>query len=159
MTAYLIIAILGIGLVTGLRALTAPAVVSTALWLGYLHPTAPPLSFMANITAVVIFNIFAFGEYIGDKLPSAPARTALPGLIGRIVSGGLCGATVSASGGQSLITGSILGIAGALAGCYGGYYARTRLVKALGVKDLIVATSEDLVAIGLGCLFVSIAGL
>jgi uncharacterized membrane protein len=157
MTTYLIIAILGIGFITGLRALTGPAVVSSAVWLGYLHLSGTPLTFMGTATAAVLFNILALGEYIGDKLPSAQARTALPGLIGRIIGGALCGATISASAGQSLITGSILGIIGALAGCYGGYYARTRLVKALGVKDFVVAACEDLLAIGLGCFFVSIA--
>ena len=139
MTVYLIIAVLGIGLVAGLRALTAPAIVSSAIWLGYLHLAHTPLTFMGTSTAAIIFNVLALGEYIGDKLPSTPARTALPGLIGRIVSGGLCGATLSAAAGQSLITGAILGILGGFAGCYGGYYARTRLVKALGVKDVLVA--------------------
>ena len=40
-----------------------------------------------------------------------------------------------------------LGVAGAMAGAFGGYQARTRLVKALGVPDYYVALAEDLVAI------------
>jgi uncharacterized membrane protein len=36
---------------------------------------------------------------------------------------------------------------GALAGTYGGYQARTRLVKALGTPDFVIALLEDLVTI------------
>ena len=39
---------------------------------------------------------------------------------------------------------------------FGGYQARTRLVKTLGTRDVVVAVAEDLVAIG-GC--VAIVGL
>jgi len=39
-------------------------------------------------------------------------------------------------------------VAGALAGCYGGYQVRSRLVKALGTPDFVVALVEDIIAIG-----------
>jgi uncharacterized membrane protein len=42
----------------------------------------------------------------------------------------------------------VLGIAGGLVGCFGGYQLRTRLVKALGTPDFVIALLEDLVAIG-----------
>jgi uncharacterized membrane protein len=46
------------------------------------------------------------------------------------------------------VLGTVLGIVGALAGAYGGYQARTRLVKALGTPDFVIALLEDLVTIG-----------
>jgi uncharacterized membrane protein len=49
--------------------------------------------------------------------------------------------------------GAVLGAAGGVAGCFGGYYARTRLVKALGSPDIYVALAEDLIAVA-GCLWV-----
>lgn len=153
----LYIAATGIGLVAGLRCLTAPALVCGAAWLGFLKLTDTPLSFLASPTTTIIVLVLALGELIGDKLPKTPARTALPGLAGRILTGAISAAALCASSGGSLATGAILGIIGALIGCFGGYYARTGLVKALKVKDAFVAVPEDILAIGLGCLFISLA--
>jgi uncharacterized membrane protein len=49
---------------------------------------------------------------------------------------------------QSWMVGAIVGVIGALVGCFGGYQVRTRLVKALGTPDYVIAVIEDLVAIG-----------
>ena len=49
--------------------------------------------------------------------------------------------------GERIVLGGVLGIMGALAGTYGGYQARTRLVKALGTPDFVIALLEDLVTI------------
>jgi uncharacterized membrane protein len=54
-----------------------------------------------------------------------------------------------------LALGAVIGIVGALAGTYGGYYARTGLVRALKVPDLVIAILEDIVAIGGGLFIVS----
>jgi uncharacterized membrane protein len=48
-----------------------------------------------------------------------------------------------------------LGAAGGVAGAFGGYQARTRLVKALKVPDFAIATLEDALAIGGGFFLVS----
>jgi uncharacterized membrane protein len=69
------------------------------------------------------------------------------GLIARIMMGGLSGACVAAGGGQGVFLGAILGAAGGVAGCFGGYRARTGIVKALGTRDFYVAVIEDIVAI------------
>jgi uncharacterized membrane protein len=67
--------------------------------------------------------------------------------------GGLTGACVAAGGGQGVFLGAMTGGVGAIAGCFGGFQARTGLVKALGTRDFYVAVIEDLVAIA-GCLWV-----
>jgi len=95
---------------------------------------------------VVIFTVLALAELVVDKLPNAPNRTAPPGLIARILMGGLTGACV-AGGGQGAFLGAVLGAVGGVVGCFGGYKARTGLVKALGTRDIYVALVEDLVAI------------
>ncbi len=92
---------------------------------------------------------------IADKLPSTPSRTKPPGLIARIVLGGLSGAGVAVSGAQSIMLGAVLGVAGGIAGAFAGYEGRTRLVKALEVPDLVIALLEDAVAIAGGLLVVS----
>jgi uncharacterized membrane protein len=138
-----------IGVVSGFRSVTAPAVVAWGAhrnWLN-LHNTA--LSFMASTAAVVIFTLLA------DKLPFTPSRLKPPGLIARIVLGGLSGAGVAVSGGQSIVLGAVLGAVGGVAGAFAGYQARTRLVKALKVPDLVIALLEDAVAIGGGLFIVS----
>ena len=104
---------------------------------------------------MVIFVLLAVAELISDQLPSTPRRTAPPGLIARIVMGGLCGSGIAAAGTQSLVLGAVMGIVGSLIGTFGGYQARRGLVKTLKVPDLVIATLEDIVAIGGGLFIVS----
>jgi uncharacterized membrane protein len=108
---------------------------------------------MGSTVAVGIFSLAAIGEYVNDVLPKTPSRTAPGPLIARMVAGGLSGACLCASAGQSLLFGTVLGGIGAVLGAFGGYQIRTRLVRALKVKDIFVAIPEDLVAVGLACFF------
>jgi uncharacterized membrane protein len=144
-----------IGIVAGLRSLTAPAVVAWAAHRNWsdLHNTS--LSFMGSTAAVVIFILLALVELVADQLPSTPSRTKPPGLIARIVLGGLSGACVAGAGAQSMMLGALLGAIGGVAGAFAGYEVRTRLVRALKVPDLIIAVLEDVVAIGGGLFIVS----
>jgi uncharacterized membrane protein len=99
--------------------------------------------------------VLALGELIADQLPSAPSRTKPLGLIARIVLGGLCGSAIAVAGGQSIIAGILLGAIGGIAGAFGGYQVRTRLVRVLRIPDFIIACLEDAVAIGGGLFVVS----
>jgi len=144
-----------IGVVAGLRSLTAPALVSWAAHRNWLNLHNTPLSFMGSTAAVAIFTLLAVVELVADQLPSTPSRTKPPGLIARIVLGGLSGAGVALSGAQPIALGAVLGVAGGIAGAFGGYEVRTRLVKALSVPDLVIAILEDAVAIAGGLFIVS----
>jgi uncharacterized membrane protein len=137
-----------IGVIAGLRSLTAPAVLAWAAHLGWVDLHGSRLAFIGSTAVVAILTVLAIGELIADKLPFTPSRTSPPGLIGRIVTGGLSGAVIAAAGMQSVPLGAGLGVAGALAGTFAGYEARTRLVKALKVPDIVIACLEDAVAIG-----------
>jgi uncharacterized membrane protein len=145
----------GIGVVTGLRSLTAPAVVAWAAHLGWLNLQGSPLAFMGSVWAVGIFTLLALVEFVADQLPSTPARTAAVGLTARIVMGALTGACLGVAGGVLLWLGALAGAIGGIAGAFGGYQARVGLVRALHVPDFAVAVPEDLVAIGLGLLIAS----
>jgi len=147
---------LGIGFVAGLRSLTAPAVVCWAAHLGWLNLHGTPLSFMGSAVAVAVFTLLALVEFVADQLPSTPARTAPVGLGVRIITGGLTGACLCAGHGQSLAVGAVLGAIGGVIGAFVGYYVRVGLVRSLKVKDVLVAVPEDLVAIGLGYLLVTL---
>lgn len=107
-----------------------------------------PFTWLGSLPAAIIFAILALGELVNDKLPKTPPRTALPSVIIRMVTGGFAAACVATAGGASLAIGVCCGIAGALIGTFGGYFVRTRLVKALGSPDFIIALLEDAVAIG-----------
>ena len=141
-----------IGLFAGLRSLTAPATTAWAAHLGWLK-LERPLSVIGSVPSVVILTVLAVAELVADKLPKTPSRTSPPGLIARIVMGGLAGACVAAGGAQSALLGALLGAVGGVIGCFGGYQARTRLVKALRVPDIYVALLEDIVAVA-GCLWI-----
>jgi uncharacterized membrane protein len=141
-----------IGLFAGLRSLTAPATTAWAAYLGWLKLQGA-LVLIGSTPSVAIFTLLALVELVTDKLPQTPNRTSAPGLIARIVMGGLTGACVAAGGGQGVFLGAMTGGVGAIAGCFGGFQARTGLVKALGTRDFYVAVIEDLVAIA-GCLWV-----
>ena len=145
----------GIGLVAGLRSLTAPAVVAWAAHLGWINLHNSPLAFMGSKWTVVIFTVLAVVELVSDQLPSTPARTGAVGLSARIVTGALTGACLAAAGNAPLWLGAIAGIVGAIAGAFGGYYARVGLVRSLRVPDFVIAISEDAIAIGLGLLLTS----
>ena len=153
-TQVLLLAFL-VGVIAGLRTMTAPAVVAWAANRHWLNLLSSPLAFMGSTAAVAVFTVLALGELVVDKLPSTPNRTRLLGLIGRSVSGGLSGAAVAVSGAQSIAPGAVLGVAGALAGAFAGYEVRKRLVRTLKVPDFVIALLEDAVAIGGGLLIVS----
>jgi uncharacterized membrane protein len=147
--------VFGIGVVAGLRTMTAPAVVAWAAHLGWINLSGSRLAFMASIWTVGIFTLCALAEYVVDLLPNTPARTSAPGLTGRIITGLLTGACLGVAAGASAWSSALIGAIGAIAGAFGGYHARGGLVRALRVPDAVIAIPEDLVAIGLGLLLVS----
>jgi uncharacterized membrane protein len=135
-----------IGVFAGLRSLTAPAATAWAVHLGWLK-LAHPLSLIGSLPTVVILTALAVAELVADKLPRTPNRTSPPGLIARVVTGGVAGACVAAGGGEAVLLGAVVGAIGGASGCFGGYQARKRLVQALRVPDLYIAVLEDLLCI------------
>jgi len=149
---YLAIAFL-LGIVSGLRTLTAPAAVSWAARLGLLRVSDTPLAFMGFKYAPIIFTVLAIGELINDKLPKTPSRKTPPQFIARVLMGALVGATVGAATG-SLFAGLVAGAIGAVAGTYGGAAMRGRLASMFG-RDLPAALLEDALAIILSIVLVT----
>jgi uncharacterized membrane protein len=143
MSVYVLAFLMGV--IAGLRSLTAPAVVCWAARWGWLHLENTWLAFLGFAATPYVASVLAIGELIADQLPSTPSRKAPPGFIARIVTGALCGAAIGAS--QSMAVGLVAGVLGAIAGTLGGYEARVRLSKAVG-KDLPIALLEDAIAIG-----------
>ncbi len=145
----------GVGMVTGLRSMTGPAVTAWAAYLGWLNVKGTALGFMASVWAAAIFSLAALGELVADQLPKTPARTKPGPIAVRIVLGGLCGACVAVTAGFSAGLGMVAGAIGAIVGAFAGYHARVGLVRALRVPDAAIAIPEDLIAIGVGFWLVS----
>ena len=135
-----------IGFFAGLRSMTPPAVSAWAARLGWLD-LARPLSLVGLLPSAAGFTVLALAELTGDKLPQAPSRTAALGLIARVATGGFCGACIASSAGQAIFLGGLLGATGGIAGAFGGYAVRKRLVRGLNAPDIYVALIEDFIAV------------
>ena len=152
MTIYLLALLIGI--VAGLRAMTAPAAVAWAAYLGVLDLGGTWLAFLGNVWARWILTALALVELVTDQLPSTPSRTVPVQFGTRIVTGALSGAGIGAAGG-SWFGGLLAGAVGAVLGTLGGHAFRARLAAAFG-SDRPAAFVEDAVAIG-GALLIGVA--
>ena len=142
-----------IGVVAGLRSLTAPAVVSWAARLGWIHLEGTPLAFLGYAATPWIVSALALAELVADQLPKTPSRKTPGPFVARIVTGALCGAALGAPA-HATVGGAFAGALGAIAGTLGGYELRVRLARAAG-RDLPIALLEDAIAIGGALLIVS----
>jgi len=140
-----------IGIVAGLRAMTAPAAVAWGAWLGWLPLAGTWAGFMGHWIAVAIFTVLAIVELVTDQLPSTPSRKVPVQFGTRIVMGALTGAVIGTAGGI-VVGGLAAGIIGAILGTLGGAEIRGRLAASFG-NDLPAALIEDALAI-LGALLV-----
>jgi uncharacterized membrane protein len=141
-----------IGVIAGLRAMTAPAAVSWAAHIGWLGLQNTPLAFLGFAYTPWIFTVLAILELITDPLPKTPSRTVPVQFGVRLVTGAVSGAAIGASG-NALVAGLVLGVIGAIIGTLAGAAARTRLARAMG-QDLPAALIEDVIAVGGAALIV-----
>jgi uncharacterized membrane protein len=143
-TSVVVLALL-IGVIAGLRTMTAPAAVSWAARIGWLNLASTGLAFLGSAFTPWIFTALALGELVTDQLPTTPSRTVPIQFGTRLVMGGLAGAAIGASRG-ALVVGLIAGVVGSIVGTLGGRTVRGRLAAAFG-RDRPAAFIEDAVAI------------
>ena len=143
-----------IGVIAGLRAMTAPAAVSWAASLGWLSLQGSPLSWLGHAVTPWILSLLALGELVADKLPKTPSRKVPVQFGTRVLTGAIAGAGIGAVG-PGLVLGAVLGAVGAVIGTYGGAALRARLAAAFG-RDLPAALAEDVLAVG-GALLIILA--
>lgn len=142
---YVLLLALLIGIVAGLRSLTAPAVMAWAAALHWINLNGTWAAWMGHPVTVAILSVLAIGELVNDKLPKTPSRTAPPVFAARIVMGAFAGAVIGTAWGYTW-TALGAGAIGAVLGTLGGYQARTRLSASHG-HDLPIALLEDGVAV------------
>ncbi|MFE3051843.1 DUF4126 family protein [Nocardia sp. NPDC059239] len=154
--ALVLLSALLIGVVAGLRALTAPAVVAWGAALGWLPVADTWASWIAHPVAVTVLTILLVVELVTGQLPSTPPRTVSSQFLARIVTGAFAGAVVGA-GWHHTFTGLVCGVVGAVIGTLGGFHTRRLLVERTGGRDLPVALAEDVLAVGGGFVIVALA--
>jgi uncharacterized membrane protein len=143
MSFYVIAFLLGV--VSGLRSLTAPAAVAWAGYLGWLPLAGTPVGFLGTLPAAGILTVLALGELVGDKLPKAPSRKAPVPFGARLVMGALVGAAIGAT--ENVLAGGLVaGVVGAGLGTLAGAQLRAMGARAMG-RDLPAALMEDTVAV------------
>lgn len=134
-----------IGIIAGLRAMTAPAAISFAAHYGLLNLSGTWLAFLGYRWTPWIFLLLAIGELVTDQLPSTPSRK-IPVQFGtRILMGAVTGGAIGVAAG-ALWGGAIIGVIGAVIGTLGGATARAKMAATFG-KDPPAAFIEDAVAI------------
>jgi uncharacterized membrane protein len=141
-----------IGVVAGLRAMTAPAAAAFGARYGAIAVAGTPMAFMGYTWTAWILGVLALVELVTDQLPTTPSRKVPVQFTARILTGALSGATVAAPSG-SVVTGVIAGIVGAVIGTFGGASLRARLATAFA-KDWPAAIIEDVIAIAAAVLIV-----
>ena len=96
MTHHLLVLLMAllIGVVAGLRSLTAPAVVAWAAALTWFNLDHTWASWMGSKITVAVLSLLAVAELVNDKLPKTPPRTAPPVFAARIIMGAFAGAVL-----------------------------------------------------------------
>jgi uncharacterized membrane protein len=156
--AFVLLLALLIGVIAGLRALTAPAVVAWGALLGWIDVNGKWSEWVAHPITVTVLTIFLLIELITDQLPKTPSRRTPAQFITRLLTGAFAGAVI---GSAFFHTFSALGagIVGAVVGTLGGAEARGRLTAANAGKDRPGAIIEDVVAVGGGFLVAFLVSL
>jgi uncharacterized membrane protein len=159
MTQVLVIVLaLLIGVIAGLRALTAPAVVTWGAFLGWIDVEGKWSEWMAHPITVTVLTVFLLVELVTDQLPKTPSRKTAPQFITRLIMGAFAGAVI---GSAFFHTFSAIGagIIGAVLGTLAGAEARSRLASARSGQDRPGAILEDVVAVGGGFLVAFLVSL
>jgi uncharacterized membrane protein len=142
---------LAIGVIAGLRALTAPAVVAWGAFLGWIDVKGLWSEWVAHPITVTVLTIFLLVELVTDQLPKTPSRKTAPQFSVRLISGAFAGAVIGSVSHHTFIALGA-GIIGAVLGTMGGAEVRQRLTAVNKGQDRPGAIIEDVVAVGGGFL-------
>ena len=86
-----------IGVVAGLRTMTAPAALAWGAKLTWVPVNGTWAAFMGYWFVPWLFTLLALVEFVADQLPGTPSRKAPIGFAARVISGAFCGAVVGAA--------------------------------------------------------------
>ncbi|UEG55135.1 DUF4126 family protein [Mucilaginibacter daejeonensis] len=142
---------IGIGVIAGSRSMTGPALAAHILRRHDTHELdGSALRFLRSGTAETAFKLMALAEFVGDKMPTAPDRIGLPGLIGRFATGALAGAAMFKAGKRNTYLGAMIGGGAAILSTYGTFYLRKSTVKSSKLIDPVIGALEDALVLSAG---------
>ncbi len=137
-----------IGMFAGMRSMSAPALVSN-----YLSDKQSPeiedsvFRLLASQKAAYVLTMLAVGEMVADKLPIIPDRISPVPLVGRAVSGAICGASLSIVKDKDSNIGALAGGVAAIVSAYGFYHLRRKLGEDTGIPDVLIGLAEDVIVV------------
>ena len=129
---------LGLGAITGVRSMAAPAILSRSAVeerIGSLEGT--PFAALASPRVSTALRLLQIGEMIGDKTPIIPSRTSLLPLLGRAAIGAFAGAALFDSRKRPVAAGAALGAVSATAAAYAAEGGRVRITERLGGANVV----------------------
>ena len=132
-----------VGAICGIRSMAGPAIVSCSLRHQDLDGSS--LRFTAGETFSLAAMIVAAGEMLADKTPWIPDRISAGPLIGRALSGALCGSALSSWKGRSPRVGAVIGIAAAVAAAFTFFHLRK--VAGQYAPDPLLGIAEDVLVV------------
>ena len=145
--------VLLLGVVTGMRCMTAMAAFCLAAWLGLIPETGWAV-WSSYLIAAIVFTVAAAGEWVVDTRPQTPRRTEMGPALARVVVGAMVGAMAAKAIDEPIAGGVIFGAVGALIGTWGGFFVRMTAARILR-RDLPAALIETVSAVGLAILAVA----
>ncbi|GAB3224139.1 DUF4126 family protein [Mycolicibacterium hippocampi] len=156
--ALVILLALLIGVIAGLRAMTAPAVVAWGAMLGWIDVADKWSEWMAHPITVTVLTIFLAAELVTDQLPNTPSRRVPVQFVSRLITGAFAGAVIGSAFFHTFsATGA--GVIGAVFGTLGGAALRGRLACVNNGNDRPGAFGEDALAVGGGFLVAFLVSL
>lgn len=151
--AFPLVKALLIGTVAGMRCMSAPAIVTSAI--ATREGNDPGLGLVGDPGVSKFFDVAAGVELAADKLPQIGSRTETGPLFVRAVSGAVSGAIVSKANRENALVGALIGGVAAVIAAHVFYAARKHASQRLGIPDPLLAVAEDTAAWTIGRIAVS----
>ena len=139
------------GVLAGMRAMSAPAIAARMVARTAIDNNTDDIpAFLQSEITNTTLSFLAIAEFVGDKLPNTPNRTATPGLIARCVTGALSGAAICKVNRRNTFVGALIGSTAALASSFGCFYLRKTIVSNSCLPDPTIGTMEDALVMSTG---------
>ncbi|HOA22387.1 MAG TPA: hypothetical protein PK801_06210 [Aggregatilineales bacterium] len=139
----------GLSVISAMRGAAGPALLAQDF-----NRRKPPtlagtqFDFLASETTAGLLSMMAVGEMVLDKMPFAPARISPLPLAGRMASGALVGAALSAEQGEDVTRGAIRAALITAVATFVLYFVRIVLGKSF--STLLSGMLEDAVVLAYG---------
>lgn len=141
----------GMGAMAGMRALSAPTVMSQEMAEDGVEASASPVEqFLSSPVTSRVMPLLAVGEMVMDKMPGTHERMFPPVLLLRLVSGAAVGIAVAKQKEQPVLSFAVVGAAAALASSFALHAVREFATRKLRIPHLIAGLMEDALVATLG---------